>query len=299
MKITIMNKQFNYYFFLFVGLSLSAGIIFSRIFKVRLPRILETDISVIFFITACFTSILLILALKKIWFPKETTSVIINYFTVKVVNPSNLFIQKAYMTAYTSTLMHPHFPEQFFIFLQKYYFLILTVLKNNKFLLLFSFYFLPQLILASIFFVEVVYFHQLKFFYLCAPLYVFSLIFYLLILKTLLDYAGLNQLELNKILEPIFKEGKIVSYKYLPKYENLGLEHHFDILCESYNQTNTLLLSVGELHLLYEANVKLFKSICMILYFFGWLHIVIFYLYNIWLFPWIIQLILQFLTNIM
>jgi hypothetical protein len=274
------------YLCLFFGLGMSSGIIFSRL-VIRLPRDLEI-ISIFFFLMSFFITIFLLLRLKKLLRPRKSLFAnfrLYKYLNIKLMN-CNKFIENSYLTAYSTIFLNKKFPEIFYLYLHKIYDYLLYICKNHNFFIIFFFYFLPQLLLPIIFLIEIIYFHKLKIFYLFAPFYLISLIFKILYLQALIDYAGSNFLELNVLLKPVVFENK-TTYEIRPAFTNdSAMTTFYPTLCQAYIQTEKLMTNLSKLHNVYEIYKIKFQILNLILYFLGWLHIIIYFLYNIWLFPW-------------
>lgn len=235
------------FFFLFMGLFWVFFYLYLRIIATTREgyQIIElktniTNFGIFVFIFISFINfsllILSIFRLLRIEFKKSNL-----FFLNKFENFINFIYWKPLETVYEKILEN-NVPGSgnFFLFIETRFLTVLRDKTLNKFyyklaifLIVFVFDILPKLILSFIFFVEVVFFGQIKYFFVFIPLF-FLPIFLKIFLKLLKSCGNYNLLESFNCFEEIWglgepiytEEGHFCSwrvYSYVLKKEYLGV----------------------------------------------------------------------------
>jgi hypothetical protein len=285
MTVQIFKNMIKYFFFLIIGSGFCLWVIYSRLFLIRLPRNLNLEISLFFFLIALLSMFISLLYIKKGFFENGNVSKTKLYIIVQtwIIKPILTFFQKSLLIVYNNTLIHEKFPSRFYLWLFKGYEKLGQLLGSN-FLILFLFSFLPQIVLALIFFIEVLYFHYLQIFYKSLFLVLISICFNVLILKALFDFALLNSIDLYKYISKV-DLGDSIKFELTPEYAtNLDAQNQFHHIVQTLILMERIAAKIGKLTEVDQFYTQKIKAFIMLFYFFGWSHIVITYLYNFWLF---------------
>lgn len=260
---------------------MSIGLFYSRVLLIRIPKELNTLLSFFVFIAALMSTIFLLILLKTLLNPKKP---FFSFLNENLKIPILTFIQTSYTVLYQKMFLPGLFTDQIYLFLYEKYKKFYKFCKKNDFFIILCFYFFPQVLLAITFFVEITFFSQIKCFYFMLPIYLISIIFNIVFLKALLDFASLNYLDIKNYIELTITSNGL-AYKLRDKYQNnFQLNNEFEYICETALKMSHIITKMNRLKTLKESYEKKFKVFITILYLLSWLQIIIFYLGNFYYF---------------
>jgi len=179
-------------------------IIWLRFLRERLPREIPFNLSLLGLVIILFICALYILNIVYILDPKQTNiNSISKKFKEYIYAPVNVIVANLIDSPKT----YPHFEKYFFQFVKK-----LQIINHFKCYLILEL--LPQIILVSIFCLDIFYFHHLKYFYMILLLNIF--IMGIKIILTICKYV------MNRNINDVEEKAEIFCYTYVdPK--NLGI----------------------------------------------------------------------------
>lgn len=135
---------------------------------------------------------------KKGWFSKTRFFIFLkNTFII----PPYIIIETSFLLLYKNIFLNDNFPGKIYLQLNNIYSYIFKIFGKNSFLMIFFFYFLPQIILPILFFTEITFFHQIRLFYQFFPIYLISIFFNILFLKALFDFGTINYTYTRNFIE--------------------------------------------------------------------------------------------------
>lgn len=250
MKWIKFKNIFLYYFCFFIALILCGWIFYSRVLLIRLPKDLNKEIPFFFFIIALISILILTITLKKYLFPKESkfsqTQIYI-FIQEWIILPILTLIETSYLIIYKNIFYNKRFSHTIYFWLYKHYKNLWGFFYESDFFILFIFYFFPLILISLTFFIEISVFHKLHIFYKLFPLYLIPILFNVIFLNALFEFAILTKDEINNYIT-LVETPTGVSYQIREDYiNNLNIIQNFTIICAESTRLSNIICNMGRL----------------------------------------------------